>query len=115
VTLFGTGGGQTDPVGMTGEVMLSNSKNLALPVTATIGGVDAKVISAMTAPQSVTGVFQLKVQVPSTHRRDWCPPWLRLARHSATSDKPIGPLTGSSYGRGVLMAGTDARRRYEAP
>lgn len=66
VTLFGTGEGQTTPVGLDG--LIANSTRFPAPaagVSATIGGVDAPVVYAGAAPLEVAGVLQLNVRVPA--------------------------------------------------
>ncbi|HEY6341920.1 MAG TPA: hypothetical protein VIY49_10545 [Bryobacteraceae bacterium] len=70
IALFGTGGGQTSPPGVTGSVTpvpTSASGLLKIPgtVTATIGGQPATVEFAGAAPGLVTGVLQVNVQIPS--------------------------------------------------
>ena len=57
--LFGTGFGPTDPVIPTG-ILFSTPAPLAQPVTATVGGVPAKVAGYLTYP----GVYQLNLTVP---------------------------------------------------
>ena len=61
---FATGEGQTSPPGVTGSVTQSNTKIPLLPVTVTIGGVDALVQYAGSAPDSVTGLLQVNATVP---------------------------------------------------
>jgi uncharacterized protein (TIGR03437 family) len=70
IALYGTGGGQTSPPGVTGSVTpipTSAAGLLKIPgtVTATIGGQAATVQFAGEAPGLVTGVFQVNVQIPS--------------------------------------------------
>ncbi len=68
ISLYGTGGGQTNPVSTTGSVtpiptsaaQLLNISN----VTATVGGLPATVTFAGAAPGLVTGVIQVNVQIP---------------------------------------------------
>ncbi len=68
ISVYATGGGQTNPASTDGEVSPTTS---LLPlilqqyVTATIGGKAAPVLFAGAAPGYVTGVVQLNVQVPS--------------------------------------------------
>lgn len=65
VTLYATGGGQTNPPGQDG---FPNATPLPLPVatiTVTIGGKDATVQFAGGAPGIVAGVLQLNVLVPT--------------------------------------------------
>jgi len=67
VTFYATGEGQTSPAGVTGGV---NSGSVlpkpVLPVTVTIGGVNAQVAYAGAAGGDVAGVLQVNVVVPST-------------------------------------------------
>ncbi len=65
LTLFATGEGQTNPVGVDGKL---TSAPLPMPgalVTATIGGADAPVIYAGGAPGLTAGLLQINVRVPS--------------------------------------------------
>ncbi len=68
ISVYATGGGQTNPASFDGEVSPTTSllPLLAQPfVTATIGGKPASVVFAGAAPGYVTGVVQLNVQVPT--------------------------------------------------
>ena len=64
IQIFATGGGQTSPPSATGSITQSPAPMLALPVTVSIGGVNAQVIYAGAAPQEVAGVVQVNVPVP---------------------------------------------------
>jgi uncharacterized protein (TIGR03437 family) len=64
IQIYATGEGQTSPPGVTGSVTQSNTKIPLLPVTVTIGGVDALVQYAGSAPDSVTGLLQVNATVP---------------------------------------------------
>jgi uncharacterized protein (TIGR03437 family) len=68
ISLYGTGGGQTSPISVTGSVTpipTSPSGLLNIPnVTATVGGLPASVQFAGEAPGLVTGVFQVNVLIP---------------------------------------------------
>jgi uncharacterized protein (TIGR03437 family) len=66
VQLFATGEGQTNPPGRPGEITELNVKTPLLPVEVEIGGVEAKVTSATTAPMSVAGLCQINAQIPLT-------------------------------------------------
>jgi uncharacterized protein (TIGR03437 family) len=68
ISLYGTGGGQTNPGSLDGEVSsLSTLLPLVLQpyVTATIGGKNAPVLFAGAAPGLITGVTQIDLQVPT--------------------------------------------------
>ncbi|HLW75939.1 MAG TPA: hypothetical protein VKS01_03120, partial [Bryobacteraceae bacterium] len=72
ISVFGTGGGVTNPPGVDGTL---NSGTQLMPfvnwtqgsnlVTATIGGLPATVQFAGAAPTLITGVWQLNIQIPN--------------------------------------------------
>jgi len=64
IQIYATGEGQTSPAGVTGSVTQSNTKTPLLPVTVSIGGVEAVVQYAGSAPDSVAGLFQVNAVVP---------------------------------------------------
>ncbi len=64
VTLYLTGGGQTNPAGVTGSITGSVLKWLTQNVTATIGGQTATVSFDGAAPGYVDGFLQFNVVVP---------------------------------------------------
>ena len=68
VVVYANGEGQTTPAGTTGQVIPADVNRLKRPlanVTATIGGVSARVLYAGSAPGLVSGVFQVNVEVPA--------------------------------------------------
>jgi uncharacterized protein (TIGR03437 family) len=67
ITLYGTGGGVTNPAGVTGATWPESNSYplLALQPTVTIGGENATVLYAGASPLSSTGVFQINVLVPA--------------------------------------------------
>ena len=69
ISLYGTGGGQTNPASTDGEVSPAVSPLLYLALysdlTATIGGKPAKVVFAGAGPGWITGLDQFDVQVPT--------------------------------------------------
>ena len=64
IQIFATGEGQTSPPGVTGSITQS-SKTPVLPVTVTIGGMDAAVQYAGSAPGDVAGLLQVNAKVPA--------------------------------------------------
>ena len=65
VTLYGTGGGSTSSAGITGGLWSSTPLvSLTLPVTITLGGENAGLIYAGSAPTLLSGFFQVNVRVP---------------------------------------------------
>ena len=65
IAIYGTGGGQTKPASVTGQVAQSAALMLAGPVTATIGGASATVSYAGPAPGLLSSVFQANLLVPT--------------------------------------------------
>jgi uncharacterized protein (TIGR03437 family) len=63
VTIYFTGGGQTNPIGATGSVNGSVLKYLTQHVSVTVGGEPAAVAFAGAAPTLVDGVLQLNIQL----------------------------------------------------
>jgi uncharacterized protein (TIGR03437 family) len=65
IQIYATGGGQTNPLSSTGAVAAS-AANLSLPVTVSIGGVNAQVLYAGSAPGEADGVVQINAVVSAT-------------------------------------------------
>jgi uncharacterized protein (TIGR03437 family) len=63
VTIYFTGGGQTNPPGVTGSVTGLVLKSLTQPVSVTVGGLPATVAFAGAAPTFVDGVLQLNIRL----------------------------------------------------
>ena len=67
ITIYFTGGGETNPPGVTGSVTGSTLKWLTQPVSVTVGGQSAMVTFDGSAPTFVDGVDQLDIQLsPNT-------------------------------------------------
>ncbi len=64
IQIYATGEGDTSPPGVTGSVTHGDLKRPLLPVTVTIGKLDAAVQYAGSAPESVAGLFQVNAVVP---------------------------------------------------
>ncbi len=67
ITIYGTGGGVTNPPGITGGLwpITASLPTLTLPVSVTIGGTIAMVLYAGSAPTLESGYFQINVALPS--------------------------------------------------
>ena len=67
ITLYGTGGGLTSAVGVTGALwpLTTSLPLLTLQVSVIIGGENASVLYAGSSPQSSSGIFQMNVQLTS--------------------------------------------------
>jgi uncharacterized protein (TIGR03437 family) len=70
VAFFGTGGGVTNPPGVTGELWpkspLAHLTAGIQPVGVQVAGVDAEVRYAGSAPGMISGIFQINVLVPDS-------------------------------------------------
>jgi len=65
ISLYVTGEGQTVPAGVDGKLATSEPPHPVLPVSATVGGIQAKVQYSGGVPGQVAGVSQVNVQIPS--------------------------------------------------
>jgi uncharacterized protein (TIGR03437 family) len=67
IAIYGTGGGVTNPLGITGGLwsITASLPTLTLPVSVTIGGTNAMVLYAGSAPTLESGYFQINVALPS--------------------------------------------------
>lgn len=65
IAIFANGAGQTSPPGADGQITGSVLPMPLLPVSVTVGGLNAKVLYAGAAPELVAGVLQVNVVVPS--------------------------------------------------
>jgi uncharacterized protein (TIGR03437 family) len=65
IQIFATGEGQTDPPGVDGKIASDVLPKPRLPVSVTIGGLDAEVVYYGAAPTLVAGVFQVNAKVPA--------------------------------------------------
>jgi uncharacterized protein (TIGR03437 family) len=65
VVFYATGGGQTDPPGVDGEMTKDVLSRPRLPVGVWIQGREAEVLYAGTAPGMVSGVMQVNVKLPT--------------------------------------------------
>jgi uncharacterized protein (TIGR03437 family) len=68
VTIYGTGGGMTNPLGTTGGLwpITASLATLTLPVSVSIEGSNAIVLYAGSAPTLESGYFQINVSLPSS-------------------------------------------------
>jgi uncharacterized protein (TIGR03437 family) len=66
VVLFGTGEGQTTPGGVDGAIANSVYPKPVLPVSVSIGGINADVLYAGAAPGKVAGLIQINVRIPDS-------------------------------------------------
>jgi uncharacterized protein (TIGR03437 family) len=65
VSLYGTGTGQTNPPGQDGQIAGAQLASSALTVAVSIGGQDAPVLYAGTAPGAVWALTQVNARIPA--------------------------------------------------
>ena len=65
VRIQGTGGGETDPPGLDGLLCRDPAPRPRLPVTVTIGGIAAEVVSASCVPGRPAGLLEVAVRIPA--------------------------------------------------
>ncbi len=66
VILYLTGEGATNPTGVDGKPNASPAPQPKLPVSISIGGIDAQILYAGGAPGLVAGVMQINVRIPQS-------------------------------------------------
>jgi uncharacterized protein (TIGR03437 family) len=64
IAILATGAGQMTPAVVTGAIAPGTGSKPVLPASCTIGGIDAAIHAAASAPDLVEGVFQVHVLVP---------------------------------------------------
>lgn len=66
ISIYGTGGGLTDPAGATGSFWPATEPFpvFTLPVSVTIAGQNATLIYAGSSPLNLSGIFQINVRLP---------------------------------------------------
>jgi uncharacterized protein (TIGR03437 family) len=64
ISIYTTGEGQVSPAAVTGSITQSSTGLLRLPVTVSIGGIDATVQYAGSAPGEIAGLTQINAVVP---------------------------------------------------
>jgi uncharacterized protein (TIGR03437 family) len=84
IQIFGTGEGLTTPDGVTGGVAGTPPNLPRLPVSVSIGGMDAPVVWAGKSPGSINGLFQVNATVPANAPVGAAVP-IRVAVGSASS------------------------------
>jgi uncharacterized protein (TIGR03437 family) len=66
VVLYATGGGQTTPPGVDGQMEgTTKLPKPVLPVSVTVGGKSAKLVYAGAAPKMIAGTLEVKLEVPT--------------------------------------------------
>lgn len=87
ITVYGTGEGQTSPLGIDGLIMQGDSlATPALQVSATIGGLPADIVSAGSAPGQPAGVFRIQIRVPGGVSRGGAAPITVTIGSASTQD-----------------------------
>jgi uncharacterized protein (TIGR03437 family) len=70
VGLLATGAGQTDPASVDGQMSPDGAGSVLLPVSATVGGLDARVIAACPAAGMVGGIARIQLEIPADAAAD---------------------------------------------
>jgi len=84
VTLYFTGGGQTNPAGISGSIGTTTLKSLTQNTSVTLGGVAASFAFDGAAPTFVDGVLQLNIQLsPDTPSGSALPVVLKVGNISS--------------------------------
>lgn len=83
IQIFLTGEGTTNPPGVTGEITQLDVKSPAQPVTVEIGGIEAALVSATTAPFAIAGMFQVNARVPAGSPTGSVPLLVRIGNASS--------------------------------
>lgn len=65
VTLYAVGAGQTDPAGVDGQIVGNIGPRPLLPVSVSIGGLDAPILHVGGVPGMVSGLLQVDCRVPA--------------------------------------------------
>ena len=65
MSVYATGGGQTEPWGVDGRITTTLLPKPLLPVRVSVGGVLGDVTYAGAAPGFVAGLMQINVRIPS--------------------------------------------------
>lgn len=65
IAIYATGGGQTSPAGIDGQLALATLPKPKLPVQVLIGGRPAELRYAGAAPAAVAGLFQVNARIPA--------------------------------------------------
>ncbi len=85
IQIFLTGEGATKPSGFTGELTQLNTKGSSQAVSVQIGGVDARVVSATTAPEAIAGLFQVNALIPAGAPSGRVPVLVRIGNATSQS------------------------------
>ena len=89
IVVFATGGGQTTPPGVDGQLANRTQPKPVAPVSAQIGGLDARVLYAGAAPGLPLGVLQVNLQVPANAASGAVPVVLKAGTVSSPSNVTV--------------------------
>jgi uncharacterized protein (TIGR03437 family) len=94
VSLLVTGAGQTDPASVDGQVSADGSGSLLLPVSATVGGLDARIVAAGPAAGMVSGIVRIHVEIPADAATDPAAPVIVTVGTAGSA--PAGVAVGTA-------------------
>lgn len=90
VVLYATGGGETIPPGVDGEIVTSHPyPKPVLPVTVTVGGVNANLLYCGAQPNVIAGMMEIKVQLPAAVSGSAVPLVLNIGGFTTTAHVAI--------------------------
>lgn len=106
VQLFGTTEGVTNPTGVDGKLTVAPFPTPVLPVSVTIGGINAPTVYVGEAPGLVAGVFQIDATVPTSVPSGNQPVVVTVGNVSSPSGVTVAVKNPSVTGMPAIMAGT---------
>jgi uncharacterized protein (TIGR03437 family) len=89
VTMYETGEGLTNPAGIDGTIQTTNARVPQQPVTVTIGGQQAQLVSAGTPVGELSGVMVVRAVVPNGLTAGPVPVVLKVGTVSTTQSVTI--------------------------
>jgi uncharacterized protein (TIGR03437 family) len=105
VNVLMTGAGQTDPPGVDGQVASDAPVGeLSVPATATIGGLNATVVSARPAPNMVAGMVLIQVEVPPDVTADNAAPLVITVGATSSPAVTLAVSAGKAESQNPLRA-----------
>ncbi len=106
VQLFGTTEGVTNPTGVDGKLTVAPFPAPVLPVSVTIGGINAPTVYAGEAPGLVAGVFQIDAVVPANVPNGNQPVVVTVGNVSSPSGVTVAVNNPSVTGMPAIVVGT---------
>ncbi|HTS50288.1 MAG TPA: choice-of-anchor D domain-containing protein [Bryobacteraceae bacterium] len=106
VQLFGTTEGATNPTGVDGKLTVAPFPAPVLPVSVTIGGINAPTVYVGEAPGLVAGIFQIDAVVPANAPNGNQPVVVTVGNVSSPSGVTVAVKNPPVSGMPAIMVGT---------